>query len=1020
MGRTLALLASAAAAASALSIPSAGDNLGLWTCGALPDRQTFDLEPATPPGPLASHIVVRGTTNPTLVFDISGPSNATGTAVHIWGSYDPVHPNQMWALQPSSTTTTGSLVSLWDGMCIGAQGPYIGAPVGIYPCNATDPTQAFTYDATAGTFALAAAPTLCIQGGDNSPSCAIPPFSTYPYCDPSQPLASRLDDLVGRMLPSEKAAALDSGVPAIARLGVPSMHSGEALHGAVAGCISSAANGSTGCPTSFPCPMALGATFDDALWADVGLAIGTEARALYNLGAGAAWVFAPNNNLCRAPSWGRCQEVPGEDATLVSRYASSFVRGLQGQVPGALDPAHFLAASTGKHTFAYDMEGFEPRTDVLPRPPTAVCDTPGGCQRWNLDLSPPADQFTSYYSAPFTAAFLEANISAFMCAYSGLYGKPACASPLINALYRSGEDANTTDLFVVSDCTAIELIMDAKWDSCPPPFPPLSCTPGYFPSHNYTHTVADTAIAALVGAGTDTNCGSFYNEWLHYLVYVNQSVPSAPVDLAVRRVYAKALRLGLLDPPDAATNPYALLGAESVDTPAHRALALRAAVESIVLLQNNATAAGGASPLLPLAKGLRLAFIGPHANSTQAFLSSYHGDNTLVDSHSPLMAAQALGLSVTYARGCNICDTVPPGFPNMPCTLANDTSGIAPAAAAAAAADVAILFIGSDQTTEAENFDRTDITLAGQQEVLAQAVLQAQPKTVVVIVSGSTVSSPFLAANAPAIVQAFYPGELGGDALISILTGASFPSGKLPMTVYPPSITERDIRDMDLASAGGITHSYYTGTPLYPFGWGLTYTTFSVGLAVVVPASGDGDRNGQSCSAAEAALPSSADSTSSSSVLSLPASSLRIGGQVADRAALVGGPFLRLAVTVRNEGEREGDAVLLAMARPSGSTFAAAAASRRPLETLLTFARSRTLAPGEARCVLLDVPAHSHAARAAFGEWVPDAARVAAAEAAGDREGALLAGEWRPVLGAEYELRVGDVASPARMRVRVE
>jgi hypothetical protein len=110
------------------------------------------------------------------------------------------------------------------------------------------------------------------------------------------------------------------------------------------------------------------------------------------------------------------------------------------------------------------------------------------------------------------------------------------------------------------------------------------------------------------------------------------------------------------------------------------------------------------------------------------------------------------------------------------------------------------------------------------------------------------------------------------------------------------------------------------------------------------------------------------------------------------------------------------------MARPSGSnsTSAAAAASRRPLETLLTFARSRTLAPGEARCVLLDVPAHSHAARAAFGEWVPDAARVAAAEAAGDREGALLAGEWRPVLGAEYELRVGDVASPARMRVRVE
>lgn len=175
----------------------------------------------------------------------------------------------------------------------------------------------------------------------------------------------------------EQAAALDTSVPAIPRLGVPALPSGEALHGVACGCISPPpADNNTGCPTSFPSPAALGSAFDPALWQAVGEAIGLEARALYNAGAnGALRLFAPNINLARDPRWGRNQEVPGErepvkevpipllltaafgtatlcageDPAVVSAYAQAFISGLQGAAKDAPDPRYMLAAATAKH-----------------------------------------------------------------------------------------------------------------------------------------------------------------------------------------------------------------------------------------------------------------------------------------------------------------------------------------------------------------------------------------------------------------------------------------------------------------------------------------------------------------------------------------------------------------------------------------------------------------------------------------------------------------------------------------------
>ena len=363
-------------ASARLATPvSVGDAILLLECGADAARQAFTLVGGGG-GDLRNHIVSDGTAAPALVFDISGPSNVSGTPLHIWGSYSPPVANQEFA-----TAAGGAIVSLYNGMCLGASdvdptsgAPSFGATVGIYACNASDPAQQFAV-APGGKHAIAsiAAPSLCMQAANATPTCDDAPFSGFAYCNSSLPVEARVADLVARMSPAEKAAALDSGVPAIARLGVPSMHSGEALHGPATGCLGAPAPGSTGCPTSFPCPTALGAAFDEELWTQVGLAIGTEARALYNLNAGAVWLFAPNINPVRDGRWGRAQEVAGEDAVLVAAYGAAFVRGVQGE--GGADPKHLLAATTLKHWLAVGSSTRPHHYVPCARPPTHLAVT---------------------------------------------------------------------------------------------------------------------------------------------------------------------------------------------------------------------------------------------------------------------------------------------------------------------------------------------------------------------------------------------------------------------------------------------------------------------------------------------------------------------------------------------------------------------------------------------------------------------------------------------------------------------
>jgi len=323
------------------------------------------------------------------------------------------------------------------------------------------------------------------------------------------------------------------------------------------------------------------------------------------------------------------------------------------------------------------------------------------------------------------------------------------------------------------------------------------------------------------------------------LAVAQGDVSRAALDTATARALTAMFALGLFDAPG--TNAYDRIGPERLDSAANRALALDGAVQSIVLLQNNATRTPwGTAPLLPLRAGLlrRVALIGPNANATQTLLSNYEGGNTLVNSHSILAAfeARAAGgaFAVSYAVGC----TNATGLPSVWC---QDDVGIAPAAAAAAAADVAVVVVGlcsvcpDGWRVEGEGHDRAALGLPGRQDELVAAVVATGTPIVVVLVHGGPVAVEAVKATVPAILDAKYPGELGGDAVAALLFGDASPSGRLAGTVYPAAfVAQRPMTDMALAPHGGapgITHLYYDGPALWPFGWGLSYTTFSFAWA---------------------------------------------------------------------------------------------------------------------------------------------------------------------------------------------
>ena len=356
--------------------------------------------------------------------------------------------------------------------------------------------------------------------------------------------------------------------------------------------------------------------------------------------------------------------------------------------------------------------------------------------------------------------------------------------------------------YVASDCAAI-----ADIDL------PYPTGHGYAPNEN-------ASCAYAVRAGCDCNCGDRYYFFLYSALQAGL-LTEADIDASFTRLTRMQMLLGLFDPKDNQT--YFQYGIDQVDTPAHQQLALDAARQSIVLLKND-------NNTLPLQRGKTIAVIGPHFNATDVFLSNYHGerciDGTYQCVQSPVDAITQFNTNgVTLgAYGCSLNGT--------------DVSGIAPAVATASKADVVVLMMGYDENNEGEDNDRYLITLLGQQTKLISAVLAVGKPTVLVLMNGAAVPLGPLKDQIPAIVEAFYPGEVGSQAIAEVLFGDYNPSGKLPITVYPAEYVHQiPMTEMGLRVAPGRTHLFYTGTPEFTFGSGLSYSTWAMQLESSQPPS---------------------------------------------------------------------------------------------------------------------------------------------------------------------------------------
>jgi beta-glucosidase len=417
-------------------------------------------------------------------------------------------------------------------------------------------------------------------------------------------------------------------------------------------------------------------------------------------------------------------------------------------------------------------------------------------ERHTFDAQVSERDLRDTYLFAFEALVREGSVEAVMGAYNRTNGEPCCASPtLLEKILRQEWGFKG---HVVSDCWAIVDI---------------------YAHHNVVQT-PEQAAALAVRAGCDVECGSVYPS-LVQAVRIGL-VSEYDLDRSVRRLFTTRMKLGMFDPDT--MNPYAQIPYSVNDSQPHKELALQTARESMVLLKN-------ANNTLPLSKDLKtIAVIGPNADWQEVLWGNYNG--TPSSTVTPLQGIRAAtSAEVLYTRGSGI--------------QSKDTSGFAEAVEIAKRADVAIVVVGLSQAVEGEegqeegvevgeksSGDRFDITLPGVQEDLLKAIHATGTPLVVVLVNGSAVAINWADENAAAIVEAWYPGQAGGTALADVLFGDYNPAGRLPVTFYKSIDQLPPFRDYAMT---GRTYRYMTAEPLYPFGYGLSYTQFAYSDLHITP-----------------------------------------------------------------------------------------------------------------------------------------------------------------------------------------
>jgi len=519
--------------------------------------------------------------------------------------------------------------------------------------------------------------------------------------------------------------------------------------------------------TLFPIPTAMGATWDPALVHTVAEAMSDEARALYNAHAEGprtphGLVYrSPVINISRDPRWGRIQEVFSEDPLLTARMGVAYVKGLQGE-----DVNHLKVAATVKHFAVNNVE----------------------TGRQHLDAQVDERNLFEFWLPHWRAAFVEAHAQSVMSSYNAINGMPDAVNHyLLTDILRKkwGFDG-----FVTDDLGAVALLTGSRNSNTMEPGQRFSEDPV-------------VAAAAAIRAGNDSDDAEF--ETNLPLAVQRGLLTEKDIDGALRNVLRVGFRLGAYDPPEA--SPYSKIGMDVVRSDAHRALSQKVAEESMTLLLNR-------RQFLPLQRDQvkSVAVIGP-AGGDAYETGNYYGEpavkTSIVEGLHTLLGS---GVQVAYEQGVDFTD-------------AADEKKIESAVELARKSDVVVLCLGTDLRVEAEGRDRRNLNLPGAQERLLEAVYAANPKVALVLVNAGPLAVTWANDHVPAILSAWFPGELGGNAIARTLFGLNNPGGHLPYTVYQSLDGVPPQNEYDVSK--GYTYQYFKGVPLYPFGHGLSYTQFS-------------------------------------------------------------------------------------------------------------------------------------------------------------------------------------------------
>ena len=590
---------------------------------------------------------------------------------------------------------------------------------------------------------------------------------SFPFRNPNLPVEERVKDLISRLTLQEKVEMMKHESKAVPRLGIPAYNWwNEALHGVAR---------TQEKVTSFPQAIGMAATFDTEALQKMGDITSTEGRALFNEAMKAGKDFkqyygltywTPNINIFRDPRWGRGQDTYGEDPYLTAKMGAAIVRGLEGN-----DPYYLKAVACAKHYAVHS--GPESTRHVY-------------------DARPSYFDLWDTYLPAFRELITKAHVHGVMCAYNRYNGAPCCGSdPLMVDILRNQWQFNG---YVTSDCWAVT----------------------DFANHHRTHANNTEAVSDALLAGTDLECGNLYQ--LLYEGVQKGLVTEREINVSLTRLFTILFKIGMFDPQEKV--PYSSIGREVLECDAHKQHALQMARESMVLLKNHKN-------ILPLnpSKIKRIALIGPNADDGMTLLGNYFGmPSEIITPYKSLQKRFGDKVKIDYFKGTDVV------------TKLKDGPSFAQIAAQAGKADV-ILFVGGinahyegeegDANQVFDGFyrgDRTSIKLPSVQTDLLKVLKKTGKPVILINMSGSVMSFEWESQNVDAILQAWYGGQAGGDAIMDVIFGDYNPGGRMPLTTY---MSDNDLPPFEDYTMNNRTYRYFKGDVRYPFGYGLSYTSFA-------------------------------------------------------------------------------------------------------------------------------------------------------------------------------------------------